>query len=94
MEGQLRIAGKQWASQSGRSDGGAWTEDSSPSTLGGEPSRPERLPGSPRDRAMPCNTLSPTETPSSGNNNAAQSGALLGLGQFESLPPFEMIEDL
>jgi hypothetical protein len=43
---------------------------------------------------VPWNSLSPTETRSSGDNNAGQPGALLGLGQFESLPPFEMIEDL
>lgn len=41
---------------------------------------------------MPWTPLSSTESPSSGDN--AQKGELLGFGQFESLPPFEMIEDL
>ncbi len=39
---------------------------------------------------MHWDPMSPTDSPSSGDN----AGELLGLGQFESLPPFEMIEDL
>lgn len=91
MEGLLKTVGKQRASQSAQSDG-AFTEDSSPGTLGGEPSRAERPRGSPLEGAMPWTPLSSTESPSSGDN--AQKGELLGFGQFESLPPFEMIEDL
>jgi hypothetical protein len=34
--------------------------------------------------------ISPTESPA----DTPPSNELLGLGQFESLPPFEMIEDL
>lgn len=41
---------------------------------------------------MPWIPLSPTESPA--NNDNAQFGQLLGLGQFESLPPFDMIEEL
>jgi hypothetical protein len=91
VEGLLKTVGKQRASQSGRSDG-AWTEDSSPGAFGAAASRPDRLQGSPRDGAMPWIPLSPTETPASGDHD--QPGALLGLGQFERLPPFEMIEEL
>jgi hypothetical protein len=36
--------------------------------------------------------MSPTDSPASGDN--AQTGELFGLGQFEALPPFEMIDDL
>ncbi|KAK4106146.1 hypothetical protein N658DRAFT_563073 [Parathielavia hyrcaniae] len=81
-----KSAGKQRASQSGRSDG-AWTEASSPA------SRPDRLQGSPREGAMPWVPLSPRETPA-GGDHAQSPGELLGLGQFERLPPFEMIEEL
>ncbi|KAK4249618.1 hypothetical protein C7999DRAFT_39281 [Corynascus novoguineensis] len=62
------------------------------STFGSEPSRPEQPQGLPRGPAMPWKPLSPNDSPSS--RDSAQPGELLGLGQFESLPPFEMIEDL
>lgn len=77
---------------SARSDG-TWTEDSSPSAFGGEPSRPERRHGSPRERAMPWNPAPPMAAPS-GRVRAPPAGELVGLGQFETLPPFEMMEDL
>ncbi|KAK4123274.1 hypothetical protein N657DRAFT_664318 [Parathielavia appendiculata] len=86
VEGLLKSVGKQRASQSGRSDG-AWTEGSSPG------SRPDRLQGSPREGAMPWIPLSPRETPR-GGDHAQSPGELLGLGRFERLPPFEMIEEL
>ncbi|KAK4149833.1 transcriptional activator protein acu-15 [Chaetomidium leptoderma] len=91
VEGLLKTVGKQRASQPAHSDG-APTADSSPVVPGGQSSRPERLRGSPRDEPMPWIPLSPTGTPSS--RDTPRSGELLGLGQFESLPPFEMMEDL
>ncbi|KAL2127491.1 hypothetical protein VTI74DRAFT_10634 [Chaetomium olivicolor] len=84
VEGLLKNVGKQRASYSG------WSEDSSPSAFGVEPSRPDRPQGSPQEGAWV--PLSPTDSPAGGDN--AHFGELLGLGQFESLPPFEMIEEL
>ncbi|KAK4143852.1 uncharacterized protein C8A04DRAFT_12022 [Dichotomopilus funicola] len=77
---------------SARSDG-TWTEDSSPSAFGAEPSRPEKRHGSPRERAMPWNPALP-QAASSGRVHARPTGELVDLGQFETLPPFEMMEDL
>ncbi len=93
----LKTVGKQRASQSGQSDG-AWTEDSSPGGAfvgagGGEPSRWDR-----QHQGSPTEGVFPWMPPSPGENQPArdipQGGELLGLGQFESLPPFEMIEEL
>lgn len=90
MEGLLRTVGRQRVSQSARSDG---AEGSSPIAPGGEPSQPGRpSQDSPRDTETSWKPPSPTENPSGQNN--APSGELLELGQFESLPPFEMIEEL
>lgn len=89
MEGLLRSVGKQRAGQPARPDA-AGTEASSPGTLGARAERPR---GSPPEGSAPWFPLSPTETPRSADD-AHPAGDLLGLGQFESLPPFEMIEDL
>lgn len=91
VEGLLKSVGKQRAGQAARSDD-PWTEESSPGSHGGEPSRPDRSRGSPQEGPMPWAPLSPTETPRSGDGS--QPGELLDLGMFESPPPFEMIEDL
>jgi len=91
VEGLLKTVHRPAASHFVRADG-ASTEGSSPSTFGSEPSRPEQPQGHPRGPAVPWKPLSPYDSPSS--RDSAQPGELLGLGQFESLPPFEMIEDL
>ncbi|KAK4238570.1 transcriptional activator protein acu-15 [Achaetomium macrosporum] len=91
VEGLLRSVGKHRASQSSRSDG-ARTERLSPGALGRDDFRPDRLQGSPGEGEMPWFPLSPDGSPQS--RHRAYPGELLGLGQFESLPPFEMIEDL
>ncbi|KAH6849737.1 hypothetical protein B0I37DRAFT_369719 [Chaetomium sp. MPI-CAGE-AT-0009] len=92
VEGLLRSVGRQRVGTSAGSDG-AWTDGSSPSAPGGEFSRPPRPPqDSPRGKATLREPLSPTASPPSRGNPS--SGELLGLGQFESLPPFEMIEEL
>lgn len=91
VEGLLKHVGKQRTSHSDRPDGGA-TGGSSPGALGEDSSLPDRLQGSPLEGTMQWFPMSPTDSPASGDN--AQFGELLGLGQFESLPPFEMIEDL
>ena len=92
VEGLLKTVGKQRASQSGQSDG-AWTEDSSPGGAfvggGGESSRFDRPRASSTEGVFAWMPPSPTENPP-----PTQHGELLGLGQFESLPPFEMIEEL
>jgi len=92
VEGLLKTVGKQRASQSGQSDG-AWTEDSSPGGAfvggGGESSRFDRPRASSTEGVFSWMPPSPTENPP-----PPQHGELLGLGQFESLPPFEMIEEL
>ncbi|KAJ4304032.1 hypothetical protein N0V88_001637 [Collariella sp. IMI 366227] len=85
VEGLLKHVGKRPSHQ-------AWSEGSSPSAFGGEPSRPDRPQGSPQEGGMPGNPLSPTDNSANGDN--AQFSQLLGLGQFESLPPFDMIEEL
>ncbi|KAL2164079.1 hypothetical protein VTH06DRAFT_3293 [Thermothelomyces fergusii] len=90
VEGLLKTVHRPAAA---RTDG-ASTEDSSPSTLGGEPSRPERSQGPPAEWAMPWNDPSPNNTATTSGADDVRSGELLGLGRFESLPPFEMIEDL
>ena len=92
VEGILRTVGRQRAFHSARPDD-AWTDGSSPIAPGSEHSQPERSPrDGPRDGETSWKPLSPTGNPSGSNN--APSGELLELGQFESLPPFEMIEDL
>ncbi|KAL2168814.1 hypothetical protein VTG60DRAFT_6784 [Thermothelomyces hinnuleus] len=88
VEGLLKTVHRPAAA---RTDG-ASTEGSSPSTFGGETSRPERPQAPPSEWAMPWKPLSPNTSSSGGDD--VRSGELLGLGRFESLPPFEMIEDL
>lgn len=90
MEGLLKTVHRPAAAA--RTDG-ASTEGSSPSTFGGESSRPpERPQGPSSEQARPWKPFSPNASSSGGDD--ARFGELFGLGRFESLPPFEMIEDL
>lgn len=86
VEGLLKTVGQQRSSQTSRPNASGAGE-SPPGGEGGEndgASYPE-----PPVSWFP---LSPIESPPKDNGTSA--GELLGLGQFESLPPFEMIEDL
>ncbi|GAB1320116.1 Citrinin biosynthesis transcriptional activator ctnR [Madurella fahalii] len=94
VEGLLRSVGKQRAGPASLPNA-AWTEESSPADVGGENATSNFLgllqSGRP-DGAVPYSPLSPTE--SSPKEDGWFPGELIGLGQFESLPPFDMIEDL
>ncbi|KAL2261763.1 hypothetical protein VTK26DRAFT_3404 [Humicola hyalothermophila] len=60
---------------------------------GGRPTRPEGVQRSPAEGSIPWSpSSSDIHSPSTSNNSPT--GELLGLGQFETLPPFEMIDDL
>ncbi len=88
MEGFLKNAGK----QHGKSPGDAPSTAESPGGPLGDSSE-ETSPSSAFPSQQPGFPL-PQDENLRGASGNARYGELLGLGRFESLPPFEMIEEL